>query len=81
MLGNLTEYRYQDLDPRLKVLYLSNGIRCDKLSTTVAAIRAHPDKYKKDFDIVAAFLPQYIDKRAPTPSVNITSVCQTRHSK
>ena len=38
----------------------------DKFSTAVAAVRAHSDKYKKDFDIVVAFLIQYSDKRAST---------------
>ena len=44
-----------------------NGIRCDKLSTEVATVRVHPDKYKKDFYEVVTFLSQYIDKRALTP--------------
>ena len=35
-----------------------NKIRCDKLSTAVAAVRAHPDKCEKDFDVVVAFLEQ-----------------------
>ena len=44
------EYGCQGLDPESKVRYLLNGIRCDKLSTVVAAVRAHPDKYEKDFE-------------------------------
>ena len=52
------EYGYQGLDPGLKVWYLLNGIRCDKLSTEVTTVRAHPDKYKKDFDTVVTFLTQ-----------------------
>ena len=64
ILGNLMEYGYQGLDPRSKVRYLLSGIRCDKLSTAVVAVRVHPDKYKEDFDAVVAFLIQYIDKRA-----------------
>ena len=51
------------------------------MSTAVATVRAHPDKYKKDFDAVVAFLTQYIDKKAPTPSVKVASVTQTRHAK
>ena len=47
---HLIEYGYQGLD------YLLNGIRCDKLSTAVATVRVHPDKYEKDFDAVVAFL-------------------------
>ena len=46
-----------------------NGIRCDKLSIAVTTDKAHQDKYKKDFDAIVAFLTQYIDKRAPTPSM------------
>ena len=38
----------------------------------------HQDKYKKNFDTVVAFIPHYIDKRAPTPSVKVASVHQTR---
>ena len=75
------EYGYQGLDPGSKVPYSLNGIRCDKLSTAVAAVRAHPDKYEKDFDAAVAFLTQYIDKNAPTLSVNIVSVTQTRPAK
>ena len=51
------------------------------MSTAVAAVRAHPDKYEKDFDAVVAFLTQYIDKRAPTPSVNVAFVTQIRPAK
>ena len=75
------EYRYQGLDPVSKVQYLLNGIRCDKLSTAVATVRAHTYKYEKDFDTVVAFLTQYIDKKAPTLSVKVASVTQTRPAK
>ena len=54
------------------------AIRYDKLSTAVATDKAHPDKYKKDSDVVVAFLTQYIDKRGPKPSVRVVSVGQTR---
>ena len=53
----------------------------DKLSTSVMSVRVHPDKYEKDFDAVVAFLTQYIDKRAPTPTVKVTSVGQDRPAK
>ena len=43
------------------------------MSTAVTTVRAHPDKYKKDFDAVVAFHTQYIDKRAPKPSVKVAS--------
>ena len=75
------EYGYQGLDPGSKVCYLLNGIRSDKLSTAVTAVRVQPVTYEKDFDAVVAFLSHYIDKRAPTPSVKIASVSQTRPTK
>ena len=71
------KYGYQGLDPGSKVLYLLNGIRCDKLSTEVATVRSHPDKYEKDFNTIVNFLSQYIDKKAPTPSVKVDSVHRT----
>ena len=58
ILENLVEYGYQGLDLGSKVQFLLNGIRCDKLSTAVAAVRVHPDKYEKNFDAVVAFLTQ-----------------------
>ena len=76
------EYEYQGHDPRSKVRYLLNGsIRCDKLSTVVTAVRANPDKYEKDLNAAVTFLTQYIDKRAPAPSVKVASVMQTRPAK
>ena len=51
------------------------------MSTAVAAVRTHQDKYKKDFDTVVAFLTQYIDKKAPTQSVKVVSVTKTRPAK
>ena len=51
------------------------------MSTTVVTVWAHPDKYEKDFNAVAAILTRYIDKRAPTLSVKVTSVGQTRPDK
>ena len=51
------------------------------MSTAVTALRVHPDKYKKNFDIVVIFLTQYIDKRAPILSVKVASVTQTRPAK
>ena len=39
------------------------------MSTAVTPVRAHPDKYEKDFNIVVAFLTQHIDKKAPMPSL------------
>ena len=75
------EYGYQGLDPGSKVQYLLNGIRCNKLSTAVATVRAHPEKYEKNFNAVIAFFNQYIEKKAPKPSVKITSVGQNRLTK
>ena len=51
------------------------------MSTAVAAVMLHPDKYKKDFNAVVTFLTQYIDKRVPILSVKVTSVGQTRLAK
>ena len=48
------------------------------MSTAVAATSTHPDNYEKDFDAVVAFLKKYIDKRAPTLSIKIASVGQSR---
>ena len=81
IIENLKEYGYQDLDPGLKVWYLLNGIRCDKLFTAVATVRAHPDRYERDFDAIVAFLTRYINKKAPTLSVKVTSVGQNRPAK
>ena len=81
VLGNFMEYEYQGLDPRLKVHYLLNGIRCDKLSKAVDAVRAHLDKYEKDFHVLVVFLTQYINKREPKLNVKFASVGQTRPAK
>ena len=81
ILGNLMECGYQGLNPGSKVRYLLNGIRCDKLSTKVATVRAYPDRYNKDFDALVTLLTKYIDKKAPTLSVNITSISQNRPAK
>ena len=51
------------------------------MSTVVATVRVHPDKYEMDFDAVVMYLTQYIDKRAPTPSVRVASVAQTKPAK
>ena len=72
------EYRYQGLDQGSKVRYLLNGIRCDTLSTAVAAVRVHSDKYENYFDPVVTFLTHYINKRSTTPSLKVSSVMQTR---
>ena len=42
------EYGYQCFNSGLKVQYMLNDIRCDKLSTAVAVVRVHPDKYEKE---------------------------------
>ena len=81
LLGNLMEHGFQGLDSGSKAWYLLSGTMCDKLSTAVAAARANPDKYKKDFDSVFAFLNQNIDKRATTPSLKVAFVTQTRPAK
>ena len=75
------EYGYLGLDTGSNVRFLLNGIRCDKLSTAVAKVRVHLDKFKKDFNEVVAFLTQYIDKRSLTSSVRVASVAQNRPAK
>ena len=42
--------------------------------TAVATVRVHQNKYEKDFDAIVAFLTQYIDRKACTPSVRIAYV-------
>ena len=39
-----------------------NVVRCDKMSTIVAAARAHPDKTEKDFDAVVTYIMQCVVK-------------------
>ena len=51
------------------------------MSTAVVAVRVHPDMYEKDFDAVVAFLTQYIDKKAPTPSMKVAYIGQSRPAK
>ena len=46
-----------------------------------AAIRAHPDKYEKDFDAIVAYLSWYIDKQWPTLTIKVESVAQARPTK
>ena len=47
-----------------------DGIRCDKLSTAVATVRAHQDKYKKDFYTVVIFLTQILTTRQKTSTTH-----------
>ena len=51
------------------------------MSTTIAIEWVHPEKYEKDFDAVVTFLIQYINKRAPTLSLKVASVTQTRPTR
>ena len=51
------------------------------MSTSVAAVRAHPEKYEKDFGTVVAFLTQYINKKASTPSVKVASFTPIKATK
>ena len=54
------EYWGQGLYPGSR--YLLSGIKCDKLSTTVAMVRAYSDKDEKDIDEVVTFLTKYVEK-------------------
>ena len=51
------------------------------MSTAVAGVMAHQDKYENDFNIEIAFLMQHIDKRGPALTVKVASVAQTRPAK
>ena len=51
------------------------------MSAAVAIVRMHQDKYEKDFDTIVTLLSQYIDKSAPTPSMKVASVGQSRPAK
>ena len=51
------------------------------MSTAVTTVRVHPDKYEKDVDVLVTFFTKYINKRAPTLSVKVASVGQTRPAK
>ena len=81
ILRNLLEDGCQGLNAGSKVRFLLNGIKCDKWSTAVTAVRVHPDKYEKKFDGVVKYLSQCINKRELTPSVKVASVGQSRHAK
>ena len=81
ILENIMEYEYQGLDPATKLHHLFKGIMCDKLSTAVAIVKAHPDRYEKDFDTLVTYLSQYVEKLRPIMSVNVVSVTQSRPAK
>ena len=51
------------------------------MSTAVTTVRAHPDKYEKNFDAIVTFLSQYINRKAQIPSVKVASVNQRRPTK
>ena len=51
------------------------------MSMAVATVRAHPNKYKENFDAVVTFLSKYINKKVPTLSVKVASVSQTTSAK
>ena len=51
------------------------------MSTAVATVRAHPDRYEKYFDAFVTFLSQHIDRKAPTLSVKVASIAQIRPAK
>ena len=46
----------------MKVHHSLNGIGCDKMSTAVTAVKTHPNRYEKDFDIVVVYLLEYEEK-------------------
>ena len=64
--------------PRIKSLMPAHQ---HQVSIADAAVRAHQDKYEKNFDAVVTFLSQYINKGAPTPNAQDASVGQSRPAK
>ena len=51
------------------------------MSTPVATVRVHPEKYENDFETDVAFLIQYINTRASTSSVKVAFVVKNRPAK
>ena len=49
----------------MKVCHLLPGIQCRKISTTVAAVKAHPDKNERDFQAAVVYLFKDAEKRGP----------------
>ena len=49
------------------------------MSTAVATVKAHSDKYEC-FGAIVMFLTQHIDKQEPTPSM-VASITQARLAK
>ena len=73
----MKECELQGLDPGTKVCNLINGIKCDKISIAIFAVKAYPDKYEKNFDAVVAYLSQYVEKGGLTMSVIVVSITQS----
>ena len=71
----------QDLDPLIKVHYLQNGICCDKLFNPIAAFKAKPNQHQKDFNAMASFLSQNINKIWLLNNFHIESFSQQWQSK
>ena len=40
--------------------HLIYGISCAKMSTAVATIKVHSDRFEIDFDLVVTYLSQYV---------------------
>ena len=59
-----------------KTHHLLNGIECDKMSTAVAAVRAHLDRYENNFGEAVDFHSQYVDEQGPTISFMVESLNQ-----
>ena len=46
--------------------------------TAGTTVKAHLDKYEKDFDEVIANLSQHVEKHGPTKSAEIASIALSR---
>ena len=64
--------------PRVKSSSPFEQVRCGKWSTVLAMVRAHPENY--EYDAVAAYFMQDIEKQGPILSINVASVTQTKPS-
>ena len=51
------------------------------LFTAVTVVRVYTDKYEKEFDSVLIFITKYIDKRAPSPCVNVETLIYRLNQK
>ena len=80
-LKNMRDYGFHDLDPRMTVHHLFDGIKCVKLSKSIAAIYTNCENNRRDFDTAVASLLQDISKRGQLIMFYLSTVSQTRPEK